>query len=656
MRLKVLISGLMAFVAMSSLARADDAMPVQQTAAGNVPSTSQHLVPAEQAAPSADTSSPSVVTGSIEQPPANTDIGAAARALIPVPKIVVPDAAAALAPAAPVASRTSDTAPANAAAAPPPPPEPTLDERDQMALIELYIERKDEPLWVTPSGYSKTAEALIAEMAQAAEWGLEPADYAVAKLEGSSFSHEALAKAEMNLSLKLLQYARDARGGRIPLPAKTLSSYLDRKPQVRDRKTVLQTLAKSDDAVGYLLGIHPQHPDFIRLRMAWLEVTRAKSGKSVQIGSSDLKPGDSGSDVAALRKRMLVAAAPPADETTYDSRLVTSVKGFQTLKGLEPDGIVNAATRQALQKLTKGDATQLLANMQMWRWLPEDLGQLYVTVNVPEYMIRVVKNGSAAFTERVTVGLVDKQTPIFSDQMERVTFKSIWNVPDSIKVKEVWPSLLRGGGLMRQHNLRIRRDDTGQDVDWRAINWAKADMKDYDVYRPSGANNQLGLVKFSFPSKHYVFMHDTNEKYMFNWSRRANSHGCMRVRNPLAMAKLVLNEDKGWDGAKIDDLVKNGPDHNVIELDRKIPVHITYFTARVDEKGEIKTWADVYGHQKRITQALRGDWTKIAMGRDHLAPLDQSSPPRVAVANKQPKAGQKDQSVLGLLSAALGGL
>ncbi len=112
-------------------------------------------------------------------------------------------------------------------------------------------------------------------------------------------------------------------------------------------------------------------------------------------------------------------------------------------------------------------------------------------------------------------------------------------------------------------------------------------MTDYVVWQPPGPINQLGIVKFSFPNKHYVFMHDTPDKYMFGWTRRANSHGCMRIRNPLKMAEVILAADKGWDRAKIDDLVKNGPDHNIITLDKKVPVHIVYFTARVEDGGKL---------------------------------------------------------------------
>ncbi len=476
-------------------------------------------------------------------------------------------------------------------------------------------------------------------------------------LDGASLAHDALAKAESELSLAVLHYARDARGGRIPEPNKQLSSYLDRRPQLRNRKTLLEDIANRDDPGALLRELHPKHAQFEALRQAWLEAERAKAAKAVKLAAGDdLKEGDTHADVAVLRKRLAVAAEPGADETKFDQRLSQALKGFQTLKGLTPaDGVLTSETRAKLNQPIKGERAQLAANLQQWRWMPESLGAMYVWVNVPEYTIRIVKNGEVVFTERITAGLVNKQTPIFSDQMERVTFKSRWRVPDSIKVREIWPSLLRGGGMMRQHRLEMRRAGTDELVDWRKIDWSKVNMTDYVVWQPPGPWNQLGVVKFSFPSKHYVFMHDTPDKYMFNWSRRANSHGCMRIRNPLNMATVVLGTDQGWDRAKIDDLVKSGPDHNIIELGQKIPVHITYFTARVEDGGKIASFGDIYGHERRVKQALAGEWQKIAVGPDHLAPVDQTAIPRVAGAKARP-AKKGDDSVQSLVNAVLGGL
>ena len=130
----------------------------------------------------------------------------------------------------------------------------------------------------------------------------------------------------------------------------------------------------------------------------------------------------------------------------------------------------------------------------------------------------------------------------------------------------------------------------------------------------------MGVVKFSFPSQHTIFMHDTPDKWMFNSKQRTLSHGCLRLRNPLRVAELVLEHDKGWDAEKIAELAKSGPLNNQVTIEKRIPMHIAYFTAWVDDAGALKTYSDIYGHEKRVTQALDGNWTQIAKGRDHLAP------------------------------------
>ncbi len=571
----------------------------------------------------------------------DASIGAAARKLIEPAAI---EAGRHLLPA--------ETVPAGADAQPAAtPPKPSPEDLDRTALSTFYKGRGDEPLWVTADGFTAKARLAFAELKRAATWGLDPVDFKVDDLTGAP-TPEALAQAESGLSLAVMAYARHARGGKIAKPAEQLSSYFDRRPQWKDRTELLSELAKADDPGKVLVDLHPKHPQFTLLRQAWLETLRAKVARGAKLpAGSDLKPGDRHTDVEVLRKRLDV----PADGSSaqlYDERLAEAVRGFQTLKGLSPDGVLTAETRAKLNQPIKGNTDQLAANMQMWRYMPAELGDMHVMLNVPEYEIRIVKSGEEAFHERVTVGLVNKQTPIFSDQIELVTFKSRWRVPDSIKVREIWPSLLSGGGMMRQHGLEMRRESTDELVDWRKIDWSKADMTDYVVWQPPGKINQLGIVKFSFPNKHYVFMHDTPDKHMFAWTRRANSHGCMRIRNPLKMAEVILAADKGWDRAKIDELVKNGPDHNLVPLDTKIPVHILYFTARVEEGGKITTFGDIYGHEKRFALALKGQWNKIKVPHDHLAPVDETRPP--AVAQRKAPRQKGDDSVAGLINSVLG--
>lgn len=209
--------------------------------------------------------------------------------------------------------------------------------------------------------------------------------------------------------------------------------------------------------------------------------------------------------------------------------------------------------------------------------------------------------------------------------------------------------------MFRSYGLQLETK-AGQPLDYRGINWHQADIRDYEVVQPSGRKSVMGKVKFTFPSQHTIFMHDTPDKWMFNRSRRTLSHGCLRLRNPMRMAEVVLEEDKGWDTARVKDVAQNGPRSNAVKLDRKIPIHLVYFTARVDDNGKLRTFSDVYGHEKRIRQALAGQWDQINVGRDHLAPVQPiASTPSSRSQSALRRARRKQPSVSDLVNSSLGG-
>jgi murein L,D-transpeptidase YcbB/YkuD len=501
--------------------------------------------------------------------------------------------------------------------------------QDRAALVGFYAARVYAPIWVTTSGFNAKATAVIGEFGKADDWGLAAADFplpAIVAAAGDAPSPDALANAELELSLTALKYARYARGGRIIDPATQLSSYLDRKPQLLEPKDVIEKLAAANEADTYLRGLNPQHPEFEKLRQKYLEMRNAAAvAKTAMLPPGpQLIPGRSNPQVALLRQRLKVAApAPidgkPVDETFYDETLKVAVVAFQQESGTLGDGIVGNATRALLNDVEDLSPQKLIANMEEWRWMPEDRGDLYVTVNIPEFTLRIVKNGAVIHTERVITGLVDKQTPVFSETMKSIAFQPRWNLPNSIKVNELYPSLARGGTSFLRQGLRLSRN--GRDIDPESVDWSSTDIRTYDVYQPPGASNVLGELKFNFPNKHTVYMHDTNARQLFEQPSRPFSHGCMRVRDPRRMAEILLSEDKGWDAARIADLIANGPPNNEVPIERKIGVHVTYFTAWVDEQGALQAARDVYGHEKRITQALTGEWAQIAKGPNHLAPV-----------------------------------
>ena len=279
--------------------------------------------------------------------------------------------------------------------------------------------------------------------------------------------------------------------------------------------------------------------------------------------------------------------------------------------------------------------------------MPEDLGDLYVTVNIPEFTLRIVKNGAVIHTERVITGQPTKQTPVFSEDheddrlpaaLERARTRSrCWSCGRAWRAAA--PTFGRQG-------LRLSRN--GRDIDPESVDWSSSDIRNYRRLPAAGAEQRAGRVEVRLPQQarrlhaRHATPRDCSRK-----SSRPFSHGCMRVRNPRRMAEILLGEDKGWDAARIADLIANGPENNEVPIDRKIGVHITYFTAWVDDKGETQIARDVYGHEQRITQALQGRWSQIAKGPNHLAPV--RTPESVSYASGN------FSSVGDFINSALGG-
>jgi L,D-transpeptidase YcbB len=457
-------------------------------------------------------------------------------------------------------------------------PASTDEERNEnAALAAFYEERGYAPIWVTAGEFTPKASSVLAEIAKADEWGLDARDFTRPAPPAPNASAQNMAATEIGLARVILKYGRYARGGRIINPAEQLSSYIDRRPQLLKPRSILDGIAAAPEPDAYLRKLHPQHPQFEMLRQKYLT---------------------------------LAGSSRPADAP-------------------KPKGKASVSA----------DAKRLLANMEQWRWMPADLGEVYIWNNIPDFAQRVVVNGELVRSERIVVGETSKQTPVFSRPMRKITFKPTWIVPDSIKVREIWPSLLRDGGVMARWALQVQTKD-GRPVDWRTVDWTKADIREYEVIQPNGRMSVMGKVKFSFPNQHTVFMHDTLERdrHMFQARQRTFSHGCIRVRNPQELAEILMRADKGWEPTRVAEAFTTGTPNNETAIERRILVHTTYFTVMAAEDGKLQTFPDVYGHERRITLALEGKWKQIAKGRDHLAPVE------LDLAAAQRRAGDESPS------------
>lgn len=492
----------------------------------------------------------------------------------------------------PSASLESDTATgALPEPAAPPPPSPELVElrqrlptllakapRDEADAITAFYETRHALLWLGDAGFTPKGNAVAAEIRKADDWGLRAADFDVPRVAAGEVPLIAVAtEAEVAMTRAVLKYARHARGGRIRDPSR-ISKILDHTPPLLPPQRVLEDIAAADAPDAYLRALHPQHEQFQKLQKLLVKLRH---------------PEANAADEGAIA---LGANLPKADALPWAEE-------------------APARKRKPLPAGVGADIDRILVNMERWRWLPRDLGAFHVWNNVPEFLTRVVKGGKIVNSDRIVAGQPAWPTPSFSADMKTIVFHPSWGVPDGIKRKELAPLLRKssGGGLvslftgapssravLEGHNLDVYYK--GRRIDPNQVDWASANIAAYEFRQPPGPKNVLGTVKFLFPNKHDVYMHDTPERDLFAREYRGLSHGCMRVGDPRRLAEVLLQEDKGWSKEKVAGLYRSGT--RTVELSSHIPVHNTYFTAMVDYKGNLRTFGDLYGLDARVGKAL----------------------------------------------------
>jgi hypothetical protein len=247
--------------------------------------------------------------------------------------------------------------------------------------------------------------------------------------------------------------------------------------------------------------------------------------------------------------------------------------------------------------------------MERWRWMPKDLGRLYVWSNTPEFMLYVIKDGKTIYYDKTQVGTINVPTPVFSANMTTIVFNPEWIAPESVLVKDLLPRLRKSNyTILDKHRLSVSYH--GDPVNPTNIDWGRVNIRDYTFTQKPGPYSNLGKIKFLFPNKHDVLMHDTfaARRKVFHTAMRAIGYGCVRMERPDRFAEVLLAEDKSWSSSEVKDLWDNSVNSPVM-LDHKIPVHLTYFTVVVDDAGKVATFADLYGLDGKLATALFGDPT-----------------------------------------------
>ncbi|WP_245261566.1 murein L,D-transpeptidase [Ancylobacter sp. FA202] len=478
---------------------------------------------------------------------------------------------------------------------------------DREALTAYYTARNFQPAFTGEGGLAPLGQVALDTFAAAGAEGLDPADYAVAPLPANADAAQ-LAETEMRLAATTLLYARHVQSGRFD--PKRLSKDVDPSPTVPDSAAVLARVADArdpQDARAALASFAPQYDQYrlLKEQLAQLQAQgQVVSHAPIPSGPS-LRPGESDPRVPLLRARLGVGADAGAQEGDefYDDRLVDAVRGFQRLAGQSVDGIVGRGTLAALNDSGADPIPDIIANMERWRWLPHEVAPAYVIVNIPEFMVRIIVDGSPVHETRVVVGKPETQTPILSESMQYAVFNPSWHVPPSIIRNEMLPKLRADPYALVRQGIDVVRN--GRVIDPGTVDWRRAGTQGYSFRQEPGERNALGRMKFMFPNKHSVYLHDTPSRALFARDRRAFSHGCVRVHEPMEFAEALFTlgrPGEGWSQQRLSRLL--GGDEKSLPLKNKFPVHLVYFTSFVDGNGRLVTREDLYGTNAATKSAL----------------------------------------------------
>jgi len=489
-------------------------------------------------------------------------------------------------------------------------------------IVDFYGRRKIQPVWITGDRLNTQAEVLIETIGRADREGLDANTYhrydiftLLTNIEHSTalkMSEPAtFAELELLLTDALFSFGFNVSEGIVEPNSINFDWYIE-KPQ-KDIPKILQAALNEDRLEELVDRLQPRHSGYLRLKSALLKYQNIKkSGSWQQVpAGSKIRKGDAGKRIAALRSRLMASNDLEISENGkteyFDEALENGVKRFQARHGLKVDGVVGFNTLSALNVSVEDRIQQIKLNMERWRWLPQDLGARYILVNTADFRIEVIENERTLKTIRAIVGKKNRPTPMLSRKMIYLELNPYWNIPHKIALNDILPCIKKNPDYLMDKGIRIFENWSAdaKELNPGSIDWDRIGKDNfiYKLRQDPKSSNALGRVKFMFPNKFSIYLHDTPARELFDRTKRAFSSGCIRVENPMELAAYLLSDNPKWDLQELIAAV-DSKKNRAISLPAPINIHILYWTAWVDKDGITQFREDIYGRDRQLKIAL----------------------------------------------------
>ena len=497
----------------------------------------------------------------------------------------------------------------------------------QPIINDFYFRYNYEPLWLTEINFKKDKinsllNHIKSDPTLSSQGHIAKEAKLLTRILNSKLNQKSALKLELRLTALYYDFLQHTIYGEIDWNA-----FLDKLKKLKESTKLdahwinyaphfdIMNLLSQDSVSRTLQEVTPRqyrYQDLVNALPRLYRIKRAGGWKHLS-NIKNLKLWKRRDSVPLLRERLKISGDYKSCEKNFtgiifDRCLDKALRGFQNRHGLVPNGVINTSTQNALNQTVDQKIRRVLLNIDRIKWLPRESSSRYIIVNIPDFILHYIENNKERKTLKVIVGDRKHPTPIFSNKISYVVLNPYWKVPEGIVKREVVPSMIKNPNYIRKHGLEAHKtwEENSSIMPINNIVWTDYLQDEnkfpYRLMQPPGPRNALGKIKFKFPNRFAVYLHDTPNKKLFNRNSRAFSHGCIRLHKPQSLLTTIAGLDDTIDLVEVQKILASKK-KETLNISNKIPIHIVYLTAGVNAKNELTFRNDIYKYdtyQKRV--------------------------------------------------------